>query len=157
MFEDFSLLTDDNTKTITLTVNKAIADEVKSIFDEIRTNIDTQKFIFKKITGTESTWQSYKKNPYIAGYRHSDVTKEDGTKVNSWHCYGIAVDINAKHNPHSPAHRKSCPICGKIDGDGNDNIHIRTVKHPIVQVFYNHGWSWGGSFNDYMHFCVKKG
>lgn len=154
---DVTINTDDGLKTIKLSVNKAIANEVKSIFEEIRTNNDTKNFIFKKITGDESGWASYQKNPYIAGYRHSDVTKSDGTIVNSWHCYGIAVDINAKHNPHSPAHSKSCPICGKLDGVGDDEIHIRTKDHPIVQVFYKHGWSWGGSFKDYMHFCVKEG
>lgn len=157
---DVTINTDDGLKTIKLSVNKAIANEVKSIFEEIRTNNDTKNFIFKKITGDESGWASYQKNPYIAGYRHSDVTKSDGTIVNSWHCYGIAVDINAKHNPHSPAHRKSCPICGEINGDRYDNIHIRTKDHPIVQVFYNHGWFWGGAWTgnpDYMHFCAKNG
>lgn len=150
--------TEDGPKTITLRVNGVIADEVKSIFNEIHESKATKHFIFKKITGTEAAWVSYGINSYVAGYRHSDVTKKDGTKVNSWHCYGIAVDINAKHNPHSPAHSKSCPICGDIEGD--DNIHIRTKYHPIVQVFYNHGWFWGGEFTgtpDYMHFCVKKG
>ena len=154
---DVTINTEDGLKTVKLEVNKYISDEIKSIFEEIRTNNDTKNFIFKKITGEESQWGSYQKNPYIAAYRHSDVTKADGTIVNSWHCYGIAVDINANHNPHAPKYAKSCPICGEIDGDEHDNIHIRTKNHPIVQVFYRHGWSWGGSFNDYMHFCVKKG
>ena len=154
---EVTINTEYGLKDITLTVNKEIADEVESIFKEILENENTKNFIFKKITGKESTWGSYKKNSYIAGYRHSDVTKADGTIVNSWHCYGIAVDINAKHNPHSPAHSKSCPICGGNVED--DNIHIRTVNHPIVQVFYNHGWTWGGVWKtpDYMHFCAKKG
>jgi hypothetical protein len=154
---DVTINTDDGLKTIKLSVNKAIANEVKSIFEEIRTNNDTKHFIFKKITGEESTWQSYDKNSYIAGYRQSIVK---GTGRNSWHCYGVAVDINAKHNPHSSAHSKSCPICGKLDGVGDDEIHIRTKDHPIVQVFYKHGWSWGGAWTgkpDYMHFCVVNG
>lgn len=152
---DVTINTEDGLKTVKLLVNKYISSEIKSIFEEIRTNDDTKNFIFKKVTGEEATWGSYQKNPYISCYRHSDVTKADGTIVNSWHCYGIAIDINANHNPHSPAHSKSCPICGGNVED--DNIHIRTVNHPIVQVFYKHGWSWGGSFKDYMHFCVKKG
>lgn len=154
---DVTINTEDGLKTVKLQVNKYIKDEVKSIFEEIRTNNDTKNFIFKEITGDESTWQSYKKNPYVAGYRHSIV---EGNGRNSWHCYGVAVDINAKHNPHSPEHSKSCPICGELIGDGDDNKHIRTKNHPIVQVFYRHGWFWGGEWTgkpDYMHFCAKNG
>lgn len=148
--------TEDGIKDITLRVNNAIADEVKSIFNEIHESESTKNFIFKKITGDESTWESYSINPYIAGYRQSIVK---GTGRNSWHCYGVALDINAKHNPHSTAHSKSCPECkGKEVGD--DEIHIRTKDHPIVQVFYDHGWFWGGAWTgkpDYMHFCAVNG
>lgn len=30
-------------------------------------------------------------------------------------------------------------------------------SHPVVQIFLNHGWGWGGAYGDVMHFSLDGG
>lgn len=41
--------------------------------------------------------------------------------------------------------------------NGDDNIRIRTLNSPVVKAFEAHGWGWGGTYGDYMHFSKFGG
>ena len=90
----------------------------------------------------------------------------------SRHCWGVAVDINAGNggNPwfatriskdrpepaqgsNAPWRMKTCPYNGTYDR----SKCIWHWKHPVVQIFLAHGWGWGGSYGDVMHFSVDDG
>lgn len=86
----------------------------------------------------------------------------------SLHQIGVAVDINPgrggnpwfscripKTQPEpapgsTPWGMKSCPYHGGYDR----SICIWHWGHPVVRIFLNHGWGWGGSYGDVMHFSI---
>lgn len=134
--------TNEGDKEIQIRVNKYLVSEIKNIFKEI---YEKTGFIFTK----QSCNKTYYLNDYICAYRVSNVSGS-----NSSHCYGMALDFNHNHNPQAKGRSNSCEVStcnGKI---GDDNLHIRTVKHPVVQIFYKYKWGWGGIWDtpDYMHF-----
>ncbi len=62
------------------------------------------------------------------------------------HSKGGAIDINWSVNPFSKGAK----------GEDNDTM-VRTTNHPVVQAFARHGFGWGGSYGDYMHFSIFAG
>ena len=86
----------------------------------------------------------------------------------SRHQIGCAVDINPgqggnpwfatrinKGDPEpaigsTPWSIKQCPYRGGYDR----NKCVWHWGHPVVQIFLNHGWGWGGSYGDVMHFSL---
>lgn len=50
---------------------------------------------------------------------------------------------------------------GKIVCGGNTIFKkatcIWTFDHPVVTIFRNHGWGWGGAYGDVMHFSLTGG
>lgn len=109
-----------------LTVNKYLADDIKSIFNDIYTNTDF--CIRKDDTGA----YNYRK---IKGYNKL-----------SYHSYGVAIDINWNLNPY----------LANVSGS-DDNLRLRTTEHPVVKIFRNYGWGWGGTYEDHMHFSYFDG
>ena len=134
--------TNEGDKEIQIRVNKYLVSEIKNIFKEI---YDTTDFIFTK----QSCNKTYYLNDYICAYRVSNVSGS-----NSSHCYGMALDFNHNHNPQAKGRSNSCEVstCNRKIGD--DYLHIRTVDHPVVKIFYKYKWGWGGIWDtpDYMHF-----
>jgi hypothetical protein len=59
--------------------------------------------------------------------------KSGSTTQWSTHAWGIAIDINAAH-----------------EHDGH--CHNHTVDAGVAAIFQNHGWYWGLTFCDAMHF-----
>jgi hypothetical protein len=67
------------------------------------------------------------------------------------HAYGRAIDINTVQNPY---------VKGKLVLPPNGNYNpiaagTFTAENPIVKLFINLGWDWGGSWTqlqDYQHF-----
>jgi hypothetical protein len=113
-----------------LTVHKDVAEEVKAIFKDIRKlnpNFDVR---------TNDT----------GAYCYRNIA---GTSKLSLHSFGIAIDINWDDNPMV---RGEKPL-----NSGDDTTHIRTLNSPIVKAFRNHGWGWGGTYGDYMHFSKLGG
>lgn len=130
-------------KKITIEVNKNIAPEIKAIFDKI---FKTTKF----------------KIDSIHTYCHRLTNgSENGDNTLSYHSYGVAIDLNAGHNPYKKGYKDKCDKCGNIDGSSvSDNIHIRNSQHDVVKIFCNdYKWHWGGLWDkpDYMHFCKLNG
>lgn len=91
----------------------------------------------------------------------------------SRHCLGLALDINpgSAGNPWfsgigrsggrmpstEPAQGsspqwgcKKCPYNGTYDR----SKCIWSYDHPVVKIFYAHGWGWGGDYGDVMHFSI---
>jgi len=71
------------------------------------------------------------------------------------HAYGRAIDINPIENPYvtsggSVAHTASVKYIARTAGPG-----IATPGSPLVKVFTDLGWGWGGTWSgtkDYQHF-----
>lgn len=140
--------------TAYLTVNKILANEVKSIFNQIYN--DPEKF---PIYGGWS----------VGGARFTDTMR---------HSWGAAIDINALYNAEcnlkSGYLKVTCgygwwPV-GHADstfaGSMTEPSYYSIGKVPgeygysVVKAFADHGWGWGGngwsgglSF-DYMHFSI---
>lgn len=113
-----------------LTVHKDVAEEVKAIF------VDIKKLNPSFIIRDEDT----------GAYCYRNIK---GTSTLSLHAFGIAIDINWNANPMQ---RGSKPL-----SSGDDDFHIRTLNSPIVKAFQKHGWGWGGTYGDYMHFSKLGG
>jgi len=86
----------------------------------------------------------------------------------SRHQVGLAVDINAGHagNPwfaarigrdfREPAQGSPPPWSFKKYSCGNydRSVCIWSYDHPVTKIFEAHGWGWGGSYGDVMHFSI---
>lgn len=138
-----------NNKTIKLTVNKAISDKVKNIFDEIYNCKNTDifetngYFIFIGEVGSFCYRGVKDKN---GNEKTIEVNGKSYLNLSN-HSYGIAIDI-CQHwaNPY-----------GKLTYNNNTDIHIVDDNHPVVKIFSKHGFGWGGRYEDYMHFSYLNG
>ncbi len=118
----------------TLTVNKALADEIYDIFYEIYTG--SEKFPIKSV------------------YAYSWRNTAEGAV--SQHSYGTAVDINPEEN--------YCVYkSGKTTGSfwkPYENPYSLTADGDVVKAFSKYGWTWGAEWDspkDYMHFSYLGG
>lgn len=113
--------------TMQVTVNKAIADRVKTIFQEIYES--PEKFPIKSIGGY--AWRS-------------------GT---SEHSLGLAIDINPNEN--YMIRNDGTVVSGSFWKPG-ENPYSIPADGDVVRIFRKYGFAWGGnawrSSRDYMHF-----
>lgn len=117
-----------------VTVNKAIASEVKDIFNEIFNG--EQKFPIKSLGGYN--WRS------------------TATGSRSQHSYGTCIDINPEENY---CIYNSGTRTGKYWKPYED-IYSITPDGDVIRAFKSRGWTWGGEWNslkDYMHFSYLGG
>ena len=127
---------------ISLTINSALVNDVKKIFEEIyNTKVGGKYFAIKQLAGY---------NDSKSNRRCIHNKKYPNSKVLSYHAYGAAIDINWDQNPFiSP------------DGKGDNYLTLRTSNHPVVKIFEKYGWGWGGNYKsaskDYMHFSFFGG
>lgn len=134
-----------------LIINKKAAEDIKAIFDFIKSS----RFpIAKVIPIIKYNWDDEtsmnENNTTAFNYR-----KVKGSKVLSSHSSGLAIDINPLQNPHIKSGAVS-PSKGKYDVNVPGTI-LRDSK--LVKEFENRGWQWGGrwrSSKDYQHFEKKK-
>ena len=120
--------------TMSITINKNIAGDVKAIFDKIYNGIE--KFPIKSIHGY--TWRN---------------TTSKSTR--SHHSYGTAIDIN----PNENYYKSSSQTVGSFWKPG-ENIYSIPQNGEVVKAFKSYGWTWGGDWNsikDYMHFSYLGG
>ncbi len=115
-----------------IVVHKALAEDVKKIFDEIFAL--PEKFPINTLVGFR--WNT---NGEVSGPFLESVT------CMSAHAYGAAIDINMIENDY-------------YVGAGND---LRDPENPyyitqnVRDIFEAHGWHWGGDYEictDTMHF-----
>jgi putative cell wall-binding protein len=112
----------------TLTVNKAIADMVQSVFNEIFAG--QEKFPIYSVGGY--AWRG------------------DNTSEHNW---GLAIDINPNENYMITS--KGEIVAGTFWDPANNPYSI-PENGDVVTAFHKYGFTWGGnawrSSNDYMHF-----
>lgn len=119
--------------TLNLTVNKNLADDVKSIFREIFE--DDEKFPIKSAGGFQ--WRN------SASGRLSQ------------HSYGTCIDINPNENYYVSTSGKA--LSGSYWKPNEDPYSV-TEDGIVVRTFAKYGFLWGGnawgehSSKDYMHF-----
>lgn len=114
-----------------ITVNSALADDVKAIFEEIYAL--PQKYPIKSVGG------------YC--WRNSSSGRL------SQHSFGTCIDINPNENYYVSA--KGAIYSGSY-WKPNDDPYSIAPGDGIIEIFAKYGWGWGGnawsSSRDYMHF-----
>lgn len=85
----------------------------------------------------------------IGTYSYRNVI---GKSKLSNHSYGIALDLNTNYNPY---YRNGKIVSG--GGKTDQLLSMRSQSNEIVKIFARHGFGWGGSYKDYMHFSYFDG
>ena len=130
-----------------LVIHKAVADDVKEIFEIIR---QIHFPIEKVVPICEYKWsddESMKDNN-TSSFNHRFIS---GSKILSKHASGLAIDINPKQNPYIK-NGITTPTGSIYEPEAKGTI---TADSPIVEEFKKRGWTWGGdwkSLKDYQHF-----
>ena len=112
-------------KTVSITVNAALADTVTKIFNEIYQN--KLHFPIKSVG--------------CYNYR----TTASGARL-SEHAFGTAIDINPNENY---CVYSSGSVVGSFYKPYENQY---SVVPEIINIFRKYNFYWGGSFGDYMHF-----
>lgn len=114
-----------------ITVNSALADDVKAIFEEIYAL--PQKYPIKSVGG------------YC--WRNSSSGRL------SQHSFGTCIDINPNENYYVSAKGK---VYSGSYWKPNEDPYSIAPGDGIIEIFAKYGWAWGGnawsSSRDYMHF-----
>lgn len=119
---------------MSVTVNKAVAQQVIEIFEEIYNG--SEKFPIKSLSGYN--WRS------------------TATGTRSQHSYGTCIDINPEENY---CIYNSGRVIGSYWKPEEDPYSIRP-DGDVVRAFKSRGWTWGAqwsSLKDYMHFSYLGG
>ena len=118
-----------NNSTISLTVHKKLAEEIKAIFTDMT---KVKNFRIKSDT-----------------YAYDWRQMASGTGHMSHHSYGVAIDINADDNP-------ATYTGGEYNPGGNYfSVTDEIVKIWKDHGFY-WGGDWSGYYKDYMHFTYTN-
>lgn len=147
-YKDFSGIEHDDGEMI---VNKEVAQEVLSIFYELYLNdykIDKINLVEKYDANDELSMQD--NNTSAFNYR----IVETGDKL-SWHCFGLAIDINPLYNPYI-LNNEIYPSTATKYVDRNQEFVGKIDHQDLAYItFKKYGWKWGGDFinsKDYQHF-----
>ncbi len=131
-----------------LVVNKAVAEDVKAIFNlikELKFPINHVIPIVKYDWSDDASMAD--NNTSAFNYRFIA-----GTERLSNHSFGRALDINPFFNPVIYSDGRISPHGAKYNKNGKG---VFTKNNPIVKEFIKRGWRWGGdfkSFKDNHHF-----
>ena len=136
-----------------LVVNRAVADEVVSIFRELyEGHYPIRRMKLVDDYGADDFASCMDDNTSSFNYRTIA-----GTSILSNHAFGLAIDINTHENPYYIVSSDYiCPTDGYeyLDRTRTDPymIHSGDLCHTL---FTENGWTWGGSWSDpidYQHF-----
>jgi len=149
---DFALQEHEDGEMI---VNKDVAEEVLSIFYELYENkypIEKIKLIEEYDAIDELSMQD--NNTSAFNYR----IVENSDKL-SWHCFGLAIDINPLYNPYIIG-EKVYPSTAKKYANRKKDFPGKIDRNDLAyKLFKKNGWNWGGDFineKDYQHFYKDK-
>lgn len=133
-----------------LVVNKLIAEDVVSVFDDLyKARFPIQKVGF---------WDDYgagvyaEKNITVGFYCEK---ADDAPTEWSSHAYGMAIDINPFLNPFLDLHHKWWPQAAVSNAPRDLSPGKVSTQSAVFAIFTRHGWAWGGfdaGVPDYMHF-----
>lgn len=133
-----------------LLINKKVKKDIVEIFSIIK---ETKFPIAKVLPIVKYNWNDDESmldnNTTAFNYR---MIK--GTKIKSYHSYGLAIDINPLQNPHIKR-GKFIPNNAIYDPTKPGTL---TKDSKVVKEFLRRGWSWGGNWRsskDYQHFEKK--
>ncbi len=73
----------------------------------------------------------------------------------SWHCFGLAIDINPLYNPYITGNELYPSTAGDYVDRERDFPGKIDENDLAYQLFTEYGWKWGGNFygeKDYQHF-----
>lgn len=137
-----------------IVVDKAIAKEVRLIFDEIEA---TGYPIKKVVPIVRYRWDDQASiddnNTSAFNYRHVIGPGQRTDKLSN-HSYGRAIDLNPFINPFVAADGTTPrPYDPSKPG-------TLTLQSPVTQIFLKHHWKWGGQWHggkDYQHFEKLEG
>ena len=136
-----------------LLIHHSIAEETEQIFKAIINlgypidRIEPLDEYIDPLTGTWCDLRSMQANNCSAFNYRPMIHK---AKL-SYHALGLAVDINPMMNPFIKGSTVLPTGASYIPG----SLGVLTAGHPVVKLFEDHGWTWGGNFTeikDYHHF-----
>lgn len=132
-----------------IVVERAVAKEVRAIFDEIEASgYRIRKVVPIVAYGWSDSASIADDNTSAFNYRHVIVPGQTSGNLSA-HSYGRAIDLNPKENPFVSASGSSPrPYNTK-------NPATLTLQSSPVKIFIRHGWKWGGQWKggrDYQHF-----
>ena len=146
---------DEKTYIGELVVNQKIADDVLEIMKELYENhypIEKMRLIDEYGADDEASMSD--NNTSAFNYRTIA-----GTNRLSKHGQGLAVDINPRYNPCVRTKNGITtvePQNGSTYVDRNADFSYKITEGDLcLQLFLEHGFTWGGSWNsvkDYQHF-----
>lgn len=138
-----------------LVVNQKIADDVLEIMKELYENhYPIEKMLLIDEYGADDETSMSDNNTSAFNYRTIA-----GTNRLSKHGQGLAVDINPRYNPCVRTKNGITtvePQNGSTYVDRNADFSYKITEGDLcLQLFSEHGFTWGGSWNsvkDYQHF-----
>lgn len=134
-----------------LIVHHSVADETIDIFKEVfevQYPIEKMKLVSEYNNDDDLSMEDNN----TSAFNYRQIT---GGGALSNHAYGLAIDINPKHNPYvyesyvSPVNAMSY-----VDRE-NHQIGMIQRGDALFTAFISRGWTWGGdwkSLKDYQHF-----
>ena len=139
-----------------LVCNKAIASDLKEIFQELYRNrypIERMQLIDEYEADDERSMRA--NNTSCFNFRAIA-----GSKKLSKHAQGLAIDINPLYNPCVKTRNDGSTVVQPATGwkyaNRNKRLPYSIVKNDLCyQLFMKHGFKWGGSWRttkDYQHF-----
>lgn len=138
-----------------LLVNQSIAEDVLEIMAELYENeYAIEKMVLVDTYGADDEQSMEDDNTSAFNYR-----EVAGTSRMSRHSLGLAIDINPKYNPYVKGGGEAVVISPANGVDYADRslefAHKIDENDLCYQLFTEHGFTWGGSWNsvkDYQHF-----
>ena len=142
---------DNQTHMGELIVNKAVAEEMMEIFEEVyavRYPIEKIRLVSEYKNSDEASMEDNN----TSSFNYREVTNASGFSL---HAYGLAIDINPKMNPYV-TDDYVLPSNGMAYVDREQNIPGMIQEGDALhKAFTSRGWSWGGDWDglkDYQHF-----
>lgn len=132
-------------------VHKDVAKEVLEIFYELYENkypIHKMRLVEEYNADDELSMED--NNTSAFNYR----LVENSIRL-SWHCFGLAIDINPLYNPYITGDELYPKNAGEYVDRDKDFPGKIDFDDLAYKVFTKYGWKWGGTFygeKDYQHF-----
>ncbi len=141
---------DDEEQVGELVCNEQIAEDLAEIFyDLYRERYPLESVRLIDDFGGDDDASMLANNTSCFNYR-----TVAGSSSLSNHAYGLAIDINPLYNPWVNHGKVSPPEAEPYADRSADFPHKITKEDFCCQCFVNHGFFWGGNWNnpDYQHF-----
>ena len=162
---------DGNDATKTMYVHKNLVSKVQAAFTEIHNDEDAKNYKFYTLSPSYA-WRKIGGQSYLSTHSYGVAFDVNPPKTNTTSSEVSCVEDDL--NPYYTQHKKVMGLKNDTDSvetkggetvtkqDLKDklvdsNTAIRTTEHPVVKILAKHGFGWGGSYGDYMHFSYFGG